>query len=96
MSEPILTPEQIEGFRDAGYLVVPDVFDAEELASFGSAVDQAVRGRSASDTRTLAEKTLYEQSFIQCINLWEDALDVRRLTLSVNTLTMVCHTPCCG
>ena len=80
MSTPILTPELIERFQDDGYVVVPNVFEPDELASFGGAVDEAVAGRASSDHRTLAEKTTYEQSFIQCINLWEDTLAVRRLT----------------
>jgi ectoine hydroxylase-related dioxygenase (phytanoyl-CoA dioxygenase family) len=80
MTTPLVTPEQIERFQDDGYLVVPSVFEPDELASFGSAVDEAVAERASADRRTLEEKTTYEQSFIQCINLWEDTLAVRRLT----------------
>lgn len=36
--------------------------------------------RKAADTRTLEEKSRYEQSFLQCQNLWEDNADVRPLT----------------
>ena len=35
---------------------------------------------AGDDTRALAEKSRYEQSFIQCQNLWEDSADVRPLT----------------
>ncbi|MDG2051955.1 MAG: phytanoyl-CoA dioxygenase family protein, partial [Myxococcota bacterium] len=70
MAAPILSPEQIQRFQNDGYLVVPDVFDPEECSAFGRAVDEAVEGRASGDRRTLAEKTIYEQSFIQCINLW--------------------------
>ena len=38
------------------------------------------RDRKRFDNRQLGEKTPYEQSFIQCINLWEDAPGVRPLT----------------
>lgn len=75
-----LTREQIDQFWRDGFLVVENVFSPEELATHGAAVDAAVAARTAVDTRTIEEKTLYEQSFIQCINLWEDGLDVRRLT----------------
>lgn len=80
MGKPILEAEQVEKFHRDGYLVVDGVFDAGELETFGSAVDAAVHDRTVQDRRALEEKTLYEQSFIQCMNLWEDATDVRRLT----------------
>jgi ectoine hydroxylase-related dioxygenase (phytanoyl-CoA dioxygenase family) len=47
---------------------------------FGRAVDEGVTLRSRHDTRHLADKSRYEQSFIQCQNLWEDCPDVRPLT----------------
>ena len=37
-------------------------------------------GGQSGDTRPLAERSRYEQSFVQCINLWEDGPDVRPLT----------------
>jgi ectoine hydroxylase-related dioxygenase (phytanoyl-CoA dioxygenase family) len=80
MAEAILNAEQIETFQRDGFLVVEDAFDPEEFAHFGASVDAAVAARSSSDTRPLAEKSLYEQCFIQCMNLWEDSLDVRHLT----------------
>ena len=35
-------------------------------------VADAVADRQAGDRRSLAEKSRYEQSFQQCMNLWED------------------------
>ena len=61
-------------------MVVPGLLTGPELARFGAAVDRAVARRSRFDTRTLAEKSRYEQSFIQCQNLWEDCPEVRPLT----------------
>ena len=75
-----LSSKEIEAFHRDGFLVVEDVFEPAKLADFGAVVDAAVAGRAGSDRRTLAEKSLYEQSFIQCINLWEDSTAVRRLT----------------
>jgi ectoine hydroxylase-related dioxygenase (phytanoyl-CoA dioxygenase family) len=51
-----------------------------ELEKFGAAVDRAVADRKRNDTRALAEKSLYEQSFTQCMNLWEDHPEVLPLT----------------
>ena len=75
-----LTPDAIDGFRRDGFVVVPDLLTEPELARFGAAVDAGVARRTRRDTRQLAEKSRYEQSFIQCQNLWEDCPDVRPLT----------------
>jgi hypothetical protein len=77
-----LTSEQIEDFRRDGFLVVEDFFCDDERQAFGAAVDAGVAGRASSDTRPMAEKSLYEQSFIQCINLWEDDLGIRAFTFN--------------
>lgn len=75
-----LAPNLIERFRHDGFVVVPELLSPDELARFGAAVDEAVARRSRHDTRPLAEKSRYEQSFTQCQNLWEDRPDVRPLT----------------
>ena len=43
--------------------------DPDEIERYGRAVDAAVAYRSSGDDRAVEEKTLYEQSFIQCMNL---------------------------
>ena len=75
-----LTPQLVDDFRRDGFVVVPGLLSADELRRYGSAVDDAVARRSRADTRTLAQKSRYEQSFTQCQNLWEDSPDVRPLT----------------
>ena len=47
-----------------------------ELRNYSDAVDREVAARTTSDTRSLAEKTTYEQSFIQCMRIWETSPDV--------------------
>lgn len=79
MNRTHLTPEEIAAFQRDGFLVVEDLLDEQERKRFGAAVDRAVDARAGEDTRTVEEKTLYEQSFIQCMNLWEDSLGVREL-----------------
>jgi ectoine hydroxylase-related dioxygenase (phytanoyl-CoA dioxygenase family) len=76
----LLDKELVEAFRRDGYVVVPDLLTNDELDRYGTAVTAAVRERTAGDDRPLAEKSRYQQSFIQCMNLWEDFEDVRRLT----------------
>jgi ectoine hydroxylase-related dioxygenase (phytanoyl-CoA dioxygenase family) len=69
-----------ERFRRDGFVVVPGLLTPGELDRFGRAVDEAVARRKRFDSRALNEKSLYEQSFIQCINLWEDSPGVLPLT----------------
>jgi len=75
-----LTPQLLEDFGRDGFVVVPGLLSADERRRYGAAVDEVVGRRSKGDTRTLAEKSRYEQSFIQCQNLWEDSENVRPLT----------------
>ena len=77
---PIVREELIERFRRDGFVVVPDLLTDAELEKFGAAVDRAVAERKRGDDRVLAEKSLYEQSFTQCMNLWEDNPEVLPLT----------------
>ncbi len=79
-SMPILSPEQTEYFRENGFVVVPGLLGEEDLARHADAVRRAVARRQRNERRALHEKSPYEQSFIQCMNLWEDFPDVRPLT----------------
>ena len=80
MSAPESLAERAARFRRDGFLHVPGVLKPAELARFGAAVDEAVAVRKRGDTRTLDEKTPYEQSFLQCQYIWEDFPGVRPLT----------------
>lgn len=72
----------IEAYRRDGFVAVRGLIDPAELAPLAAAVDAGVVRRKARDTRSLAEKTRYEQSFVQCQYMWEDSPDIRPLTLS--------------
>jgi ectoine hydroxylase-related dioxygenase (phytanoyl-CoA dioxygenase family) len=75
----VLSAQLVEDFRRDGFVVVPGLLRPDELARYGAAVDEGVARRSRHDTRALTEKSRYEQSFVQCQNLWEDCPDVRPL-----------------
>jgi len=76
----LLDQELIERFRRDGFVVVPDLLTDAEIDVYGAAVDAAVKVRTTGDDRPLAERSRYQQSFVQCMNLWEDFADVRPLT----------------
>jgi len=76
----LVAPDLVAEFRRDGFVVVPDLLTAAELEQYGAAVDAAVAARQHDDHRTLEEKSRYEQSFQQCMNLWEDSPTVLPLT----------------
>jgi ectoine hydroxylase-related dioxygenase (phytanoyl-CoA dioxygenase family) len=67
-------------FQRDGFVHAPSVLTAAEIDVYGRAVDHAVATRKRRDARALHEKSLYEQSFIQCEYVWEDFPDIRGLT----------------
>jgi len=75
-----LTQAMVERFKIDGFLLVEDFFSHEELDRFGSEVDKAVRYRTVDDNRSHGDKNLYEQTFVQCMGLWEDNVPLRPLT----------------
>jgi len=75
-----LNETQVERFQTDGFLLVDDFFTEEELDGFGAAVDAAVTYRTRDDQRNLKDKNLYEQTFVQCMRLWEDRPAVKPFT----------------
>jgi ectoine hydroxylase-related dioxygenase (phytanoyl-CoA dioxygenase family) len=80
IEQSCLNQAQIERFQTDGFLLVDDFFTAEELDGFGAAVDAAVAYRTQDDHRNLHDKNLYEQTFVQCMRLWEDNPAVKPFT----------------
>jgi ectoine hydroxylase-related dioxygenase (phytanoyl-CoA dioxygenase family) len=76
----LLSDDVIEQFRRDGFVVIAGLLSDEEVDRYGTAVTAGVRARTAGDDRPLQERSRYQQSFIQCMNLWEDRPDVRPLT----------------
>ncbi|MDJ0786423.1 MAG: phytanoyl-CoA dioxygenase family protein [Myxococcota bacterium] len=75
-----LDADCIQAFQRDGFVVTPDLLTPGELAHYGAAIDAAVARRTAGDHRTLAEKSTYEQSFVQCMRLWETNPEIRPLS----------------
>ncbi len=70
----------VEEFHNRGFVVSRDVFTSAEIEQYGTAVDAEIALRTADDGRKLADKTIYEQSFIQCMRLWETNAAIRPLS----------------
>jgi ectoine hydroxylase-related dioxygenase (phytanoyl-CoA dioxygenase family) len=75
-----VSPRAVEEFDENGFVVTPGIFSSKELAAYVAAVDAEVARRTDHDARAVEEKTTYEQSFIQCMRLWETSADVLPFT----------------
>jgi ectoine hydroxylase-related dioxygenase (phytanoyl-CoA dioxygenase family) len=76
----VVSPALVDAFARDGFVVVDGLLTDDELATYERHVTAAVARRARADTRALADRSAYEQSFRQCINLWEDTPEVRPLT----------------
>ena len=80
-----VTQEQIDFYRENGFIVLHDFLTPEELETWREAVDWAVRRRG--ERRQLHHKdnkykgTYYDYIFVQRVNLWMDSPEVMRLIL---------------
>ncbi len=70
----------IKSFKENGFVTVPDVFSLSEMEFYREVIKDAIKERKQNDLRSLEDKSEYEQSFIQCQNLWEDYPVIRELT----------------
>ena len=77
-SRTLVPDDLVAQFREQGFVVVPGLLSLDELDHYAGLVTAAVQYRTAGDTVPLAEKSRYQQSFIQCMNFWEDYADVAR------------------
>ena len=69
-----------KSFNEDGFVVVRDLFDSSEIKFYREVIKEAIKERKHFDERVLKDRSEYEQSFTQCQNLWEDYLDIRKLT----------------
>ncbi|MEE3257988.1 MAG: phytanoyl-CoA dioxygenase family protein [Candidatus Latescibacterota bacterium] len=83
-----LTSDQIESYRQNGFLAVDDLLDPDELATWRLAVDQAVAETVAQDSASrdvrhnqAGADNYYKRVFVQCVNLWKTHDPVKALVL---------------
>lgn len=67
-------------FNEDGFVVVKDLLKPSEIEFYREVIKEAIKERKLLDERELKDKSIYEQSFIQCQNLWEDYKEIRQLT----------------
>ena len=69
-----------KSFNEDGFVVVRDLFDSSEIKFYREVIKEAIKERKHFDERVLKDRSEYEQSFTQCQNLWEDYIEIRKLT----------------
>ena len=79
-STRIVTDDQLEQFRRDGFILIEDLLTPEEVERFGAAVTAGVKWRTKDHNIPMEERSNYQKSFLQCMNLWEDCEDVTPLT----------------
>jgi ectoine hydroxylase-related dioxygenase (phytanoyl-CoA dioxygenase family) len=75
----LLDYETTDAFERDGFVVVHDLLTEDEIERYNEAVTRVIRHSAGNDT-PLEQKSPYQQSYIQCINLWEESEEVRPLT----------------
>lgn len=102
-----LTSEQIEGYREAGFLAIPDFLDDEEIQTWRAVLDESLRRRgtsplprTGSDVRadgttiqkdTSGQTDYYANIFTQRLNLWMDNVAMKDLILDARIGQMACE-----
>ena len=76
------TAQQIQAYRDDGFLIVEDLLDNSELARWRRAVDDGVAQHMDRDGRhNQNEPNYYQRVFVQCVNMWKTCPPIKDLVL---------------
>ena len=76
----LVSSAQIERFRHDGFVVIDGLLTETELENIRRRGRSRGRRSQARRCSCPRQKSLYEQSFTQCMNLWEDNPEVLPLT----------------
>lgn len=83
LSTPYHLPANlVADFHQNGAVYLPGVLSSEEVDAYRTVIDKVVHERTKHDTRTLTEKSPYEQALTQCGHLWSEFSEVERFTRS--------------
>ncbi len=77
----VIDEKQIESFRKNGHVLIESVLQADEVAAYRKAINDAAY-RYNTEKRKLEERDTYGKAFLQIMNLWEVDENVRKFTLA--------------
>jgi ectoine hydroxylase-related dioxygenase (phytanoyl-CoA dioxygenase family) len=72
----------IERFRADGFVRLPNVLSQATLARYAPEIDRLVDERNRLKNVPLEKRSLYDQAFLQVMNLWRNSELVRELAFS--------------
>ena len=78
------TSEQIEFYRENGFLVIDDFLQGAEVAVWQDAVDTAIAQFMKCDDmyhNQRGRESYYGNVFVQCVNLWKTSEQIKQLIL---------------
>lgn len=80
-----ISQQQIDAYRENGFVIIKDFLTPEELERWRTAVDAAIDARGQERIlgrqEKLADDAYYNNVFIQRVNLWMDNEPIRNLIL---------------
>lgn len=76
-----LTPEQIERYREQGYIKLKNVLSPEVIEFYGREITRLVKELNRQ-MKPMEERTTYEKAFLQVINLWRKSEVVKQFCFS--------------
>lgn len=83
LTEPYpLTPQQVQQFRDDGFIKLKQVFSTEELAYYGQEITRLVMDLNPRKGIPMEQRGTYAKAFIQVGNLWTKSDIVKRFSFS--------------
>jgi len=71
-----VTPEQIQFFRDNGYIKLKNVLPADALAYYSEEITRKVRELN-TNTLPMEQRNTYQKAFLQVTNLWTHSAIVK-------------------
>lgn len=76
-----LEPETIKSFRENGHILIQNVLNDTEVASYREVINNAAY-KYNTETRKLEDRDTYGKAFLQIMNLWEFDEHVKKFTLA--------------
>ncbi len=90
-----ITPDQIQQYRNQGYLLYPGLLDSEEMAKLKSAVLETVaqmgKKKAAGLDWEAGDSSYYDKVFTQRLNLWKLNETVKSFMLSPKLGKLLCQ-----
>lgn len=77
-----LSDQQIQRFREEGFIKLKDVFDADTLAHYGERITRLTLELNPNKDKPLEQRSTYDKAFIQVGNLWTRSDTVREFSFS--------------